>query len=772
MTRRDVCGARSMPDKGADVMASDLRSVTRHLAIVSALLGSAAASPANAEPGDPATPEHGCAHASFDGPPLRDGRPLPRPVRGEYDDDTDVLHYDLELEIVPDDEMLIGRSVLTVRSCTTDLAHLDVWLDTLLDIASITVDGQPASWMRPEFPIVRIALDQLYGEDEVFEVAIDYQGFPEPEWRGSISFDLHGGTPVVWTYSQPWYAYTWQPVKEDNTDKATGELHIIAPDWMVVASNGLHQGTEDLPGERQVTSWRTDYQTTPYLFSFAATDYDVIASNWVYQGYVMPLEFYIYPEHNTVDNVEALLEISDMLEAFGDLFGPYPFIDEKYGVCQTELGGGMEHQTISTQGYFDGWLNAHELAHQWWGDLITCDTWHHIWLNEGFATYAEALWMEARAGDVAALHDWMATRPVGPSAGVVYVDDPSNPSRVFRYETTYKKAAWVLHQLRYIVGKQVFLDILAEYRSRHAFETVVTDDFIAAAEDVSGLELNWFFDPWLYEPGIADYDAAWQVSEMDGSYLIDVKLEQSGAWGAPLFTMPIEIVVLSSDGETHHRIWNDDWTEYYVLESHAEPLEVVVDPDHWILRRDVGTASMGGIPPKIIRSDVMPGERLPVAALERGVTLTFQTDVTMTTNDVELLDGAGALVPVLVSPIDGDERFMRLTVLGDAQPGAATLTVYDTVRNATTYTPLDGELTHDWGEPTLPSGDGQTGGDAIFAFTIVPPGDLNGDGIVDMTDLGILLASFEVDDGGDIDGDGDTDISDLGALLAWYGYGT
>ncbi|MHC4209849.1 MAG: M1 family metallopeptidase, partial [Planctomycetota bacterium] len=381
--------------------------------------------------------------------------------------DTDVLHYDLDLEIVPAFTWLGGANTISVRSLIDGLTTFQVRLHDTFDITSAQVDGLAAPWQRLSATTIEVDLGRSYDAGEEFEVMVAYGGVPVSLGFGSINFTSQGGYPLVFTLSEPWFAYTWWPAKDDNNDKATGEFKITVPNPLSVASNGLLLSVDGVGGGRRRYNWLTGYQTATYLFSFSATFYHTFSGTYIYDGGSMPVDFFIFPDSDNPANRDAWLETVTMLPVFGDLFGLYPFLDEKYGIYQFGFGGGMEHQTMTGQGSFTETLTAHELAHQWWGDMITCGTWQDMWLNEGFATYSEDLWKEFEpgGGGTDALHAHMDIRRPSDVNGSVYVplEDADNFNRIFSGNFSYRKGAWVLHQLRHVVGDQDFFDILAAY---------------------------------------------------------------------------------------------------------------------------------------------------------------------------------------------------------------------------------------------------------------------------------------------------------------------
>jgi hypothetical protein len=256
----------------------------------------------------------------------------------------------------------------------------------------------------------------------------------------------------------------------------------------------------------------------------------------------------------------------------------------------------MEHQTCTSYGeilirgdhYYD-YILVHELAHQWWGDWVTCETWDDIWLNEGFATYSEALWFE-HLGGFSDYKDYMAYLDYyGYFDGPIY-----DPWQTFG-RTVYKKGAWVLHMLRHVVGGlPQLLGVLDTYGGAHSYGTAVTDDFQAAAESLYGSSLDWFFLEWVYGENRPVYEYGWIASDAGDHWDILLHVDQVQT-DAGVFTMPIDIVVTTARGETTFVVWNDQWSQDFFLVADAEPTALAFDPDRWILADATETGS--GIDP-------------------------------------------------------------------------------------------------------------------------------------------------------------------------------
>ncbi|NJR31235.1 M1 family metallopeptidase [bacterium] len=208
-----------------------------------------------------------------------------------------------------------------------------------------------------------------------------------------------------------------------------------------------------------------------------------------------PLRIIFYPESLTNTTKIALDKTAFMLDLFSQKFGLYPFIKEKYGHAQFGWGGGMEHQTCSSMGSFGETLMAHELAHQWFGDKITCKSWEHIWLNEGFASYGECLYTEAvsgKSGYDSYINSFMTSAKT--ASRTIYVQNINNINEIFNSARTYRKGAVVIHMLRGIVGDDKFFKILQNYMtSKNAYGSATIEDFQTVAEQVHGQKFGLLF---------------------------------------------------------------------------------------------------------------------------------------------------------------------------------------------------------------------------------------------------------------------------------------
>jgi aminopeptidase N len=494
--------------------------------------------------------------------------------------DYDVSFYSLDLSIDPVSETVSGAVTIRGKVTASSLSTVDIDLDDNMAVSAVTWTGGTLAFAHPEDLLV-VTLDRTYAQGEFFSFAVHYSGSPDPAY-GAFGFDSHNGDPMIWSLSEPFGARCWWPCKDVPSDKADSvDVRITVPEALVVASNGTLVSETD-NGTTKTYYWRERYPISTYLVSVAIHPY-VVYSDWYRYSPAdsMEIQFFVFPDHySAVQPTYAMTK--DMIDVFADLFGEYPFIDEKYGHAEFTWGGGMEHQTITSLGAWSEYLIAHELAHQWWGDMVTCNDFHHVWLNEGFATYSEALWSEAVYGIPQYQEDMENAKYFGP--GTIYVPDTNDWYRIFHTGLSYNKGSWVLHMLRHVVGDSDFFHILRTYYadSRYQYATATTEQFRDLCEEVSGVDLDWFFHEWIYEELYPMYSYDWTYSPNGGFYDVTLAVRQLQA--NYVYTMPIDVTVTTSEGDTTLVIWNDLASQEYTLTVEGEPISVALDKDQWILR--------------------------------------------------------------------------------------------------------------------------------------------------------------------------------------------
>ncbi len=492
----------------------------------------------------------------------------------------DVHYYDLDLTIDPNTQTVSGTVTIEAEVLSASLNQMDLNLLNNMSVNQVRWSGGSLAFSHAN-DILTITLPTTYYTGETFTVMVDYSGTPSASY-GAFGFDTHNGDPMIWSLSEPYGARSWWPCKDIPSDKADSvDVHITVPSNLIVASNGTLVSVID-NGSTKTYNWHEGYPITSYLVSVAIHPYTVF-SHWYHYAPAesMEVRYYVYPDHySSVQSTYALTV--PMIELYASLFGEYPFLNEKYGHAEFTWGGGMEHQTITSLGGWGEYLLAHELAHQWWGDMITCNSFHHIWLNEGFATYTEALWSEFTYGKAQYKADMDNAKYFG--SGTIFVADTTNFNRIFHSGLSYNKASWVLHMLRHVVGDSTFFDILKAYYSdsRYQYGTITTERFRDICESVSGMDLHYFFHEWIYEEYYPMYKFDWSSTPNGGSYDVYLTIDQLQT--NYVFKMPVDITIDFAVGDTTIVVWDSLASQDFALSVEKQPVALHLDKDEWILR--------------------------------------------------------------------------------------------------------------------------------------------------------------------------------------------
>ncbi len=493
----------------------------------------------------------------------------------------DARYYDLYLDIDPVEHTVDGRLVALLTVDAAQSTEVDLDLADGLTVTEVNLNGSEAPYVHLN-EIITVTLDRVYLEGESVEIEVFYNGTP-PASYGAFGFGSHAGEYMIWTLSEPFGARSWWPCDDWSDDKADSvDLHITVPAGHIVASNGLLQDVTY--GETTDTyGWHEAYPIATYLVSIACYPYAVWSDYYHYaRDDSMEIQFFIFPGDSAA-TVEENLRVKDMITYFASVYGEYPFVNEKYGHAQFLWGGAMEHQTCTSTGAFYETIIAHELAHQWWGDMVTCADFHHIWLNEGFAVYSEALWLGDHYGPEGYWGKMRGTVYYG--GGTIYVPDLNDWGRIFHLGLTYYKASWVVHMLRHVIGDEDFFQLLADYRTLFEYGSARTEDLQAIAESISGMDLSDFFQQWIYGEYFPVYAYEWDNAETDRQTELHLSIDQIQD-NTGLFHMPIDVRVELEGGGTEEFVVDNAMAhEEYVLNLSAPATSVDIDPDSWILRR-------------------------------------------------------------------------------------------------------------------------------------------------------------------------------------------
>lgn len=492
----------------------------------------------------------------------------------------DALYYNIDLSMDHVAQLVSGTVSMRATPTGAAITDLDINLLDNMTVSAVEMGGSPVTFLHSN-DLINVTLDASYAVGDTFTIDVTYSGLPSAA-IGGFGFNSYSGKPMIWSLSEPYGARSWWPCKDWPWDKPDSvDFYITVDTSLTVASNGLLRDTTTVGSDR-TWHWHESYPIATYLVSVAAYPYATF-SDWYYYGVndSMEIQNYAFPGNlSTVQSQSA--PTAGMIGYFSDIYGDYPFLEEKYGHAEFLWGGAMEHQTCSSMGFWNESVVAHELAHQWFGDLVTCNTFNHIWLNEGFATYSEALWDEFTYGRNAFKTTMKNARFFG--AGTIYVDDLSDWGRIFDSNLSYNKGSWVVHMLRHVVGDSTFFEICKAYRDETAYgySSATTEQFQAVCESLSGMDLNDFFQQWIYDEYYPIYSYNWTTAPNGGGWDVDLTINQKQTHR--LFNMPIDVKLITGTGDTTLVVRDSLATQNFNLHILEEPTAVQLDKALWILR--------------------------------------------------------------------------------------------------------------------------------------------------------------------------------------------
>jgi aminopeptidase N len=409
-------------------------------------------------------------------------------------------------------------------------------------------------------------------------IIVYYHGTPVASGFGSF----YSSTQWLWTLSEPFGAADWWPCKNDLSDKIDSiDICIEHPSSYVAVANGLEKSSIDLGNSRKLTHWQHRYPIAAYLVAIAVAPYQYFNTYVTLQNGALRIDNYVLSsEYNNAQN--AMTNFTKVIKFYDSLIAPYPFMNERYGHAHFGWGGGMEHQTISFVGSFDYELLAHELLHQWFGDAVTCGSWHDIWLNEGFATYFTALSQEKFfPQDFTNWKNYSLNFITYIPCGSVYVYDTTSVDRIFSSRLSYRKAAYVLHMLRWILSDNLFFDGIREYYETYKYSYAMTEDFKSIMEQAADTSLTEFFNDWIYGEGYPIY--TFYVNEIDDNSFSITIHQQSSCTSSTFFEMPLPFLLSYTSANDTTIILNNINQDQEFIINLPMPDNITFDPLKWIL---------------------------------------------------------------------------------------------------------------------------------------------------------------------------------------------
>lgn len=472
----------------------------------------------------------------------------------------DITYHKLEFTVNPSVLFITGK-ITTTYTALSDITSLTFDLSNALTVSSVKrgIDNLTFTQSATELQIT-LPATQTTGTSETVEIT--YSGAPSSSGFGSFMQSTHGTSPIIWTLSEPFGAMNWWPCKQDLNDKVDSiDVYITAPSQYISVSNGVEPEAPVINGSDKTTHFHHNYPIPAYLICMAVTNYSVYYQTGGTIPNQYPIVNYIYPENLTPTLQNQLAQTPLILNLYENLFEIYPFHNEKYGHAQFGWSGGMEHTTVSFMASFGRQLIAHEMAHQWFGDKITCGSWKDVWLNEGFATYLASMVIENFDGQAAFITDKtnMINSITSAANGAVYLTDAEelNVNRIFDSRLSYRKGAMVLNMLRFKLGDTMFFQGLKNYLadSNLAYKYAVTSNLQSHLEAVYGNSLTEFFNDWVYNQGYPTYTIAVQ-NNFNGTVSLSVNQTQSDA-SVSFFEMPVLVRVFGAVGQQMDLVLNN-----------------------------------------------------------------------------------------------------------------------------------------------------------------------------------------------------------------------
>lgn len=516
----------------------------------------------------------------------------------------DVKFVHLMLNLERNTKFLSGgvKTVATVTATAMDtfacLLHLNHTID------SIRFNGVLSAFTRKD-SMVKVAPAVPLITNQSFTVIVYYKGNP-PVGGSAIGSGFSTGTStswgnqVTWSLSEAIVAYHWWPCKQFLTDKIDSSWVSVTTDSLnKVGSNGLLKNTTII-GNKKRYDWQSRIPINYYLISVAVAkykEYNLYAHPLYLPNDSILIQNYIYDNalNNTLFNSQKtqLNKMPQVLEFESKVYGMYPFYKEKYGHSMAPFGGGMEHQTMTSLGFFDYYIDAHELGHQWWGDNVTCKSWGDIWINEGFASYTEHLVAQYLdppnfATNLNSAHNSVMSQP----GGKVFVtgQDTMDSNVIFDSRLTYDKGGAIIRSLQFLTNNDsTWFNTLRGFQNTYKNSTASVVDFKNYYQTFTGINATQFFNQWYYGEGYPTFNVKYYFAPN----MAIIKSTQTTSFPSsiPLFITPMEYrITRTAMADTIVRVMHSNAVETYTINMLGTPTGVVCDPNNWVINKVIGPA--------------------------------------------------------------------------------------------------------------------------------------------------------------------------------------
>jgi aminopeptidase N len=519
--------------------------------------------------------------------------------QSDYLNDYDVKFYFLDITVSNTSTYIEGNTTINALAVTVvdTFAFELIPLMTISQVIINDVDYTDVFYREGASNNVLVPIEEI-AEGDMISAQIFYSGTPD---GGSFFVGVDNDySPawqkyMTWTLSEPFAASDWFAVKQDLEDKADScWVFLTTNSENMAGSQGVLTDVVDLGDGNTRYEWKSNYPIAYYLISFAVSeyqDYSIYAFPEQMAGDSILIQNFIYDSPGCLEYYQDNIDVTpEMIELLSDLYILYPFSEEKYGHCLTRLGGGMEHQTMTTIGGFSFGLVAHELGHMWFGDNVTCATWSDIWINEGFATYSDYLcryYLQSPSAGTSFMIDTQ-NDVMDVAGGSTYIPEsqiyPGNEWRIFDGRLSYDKGAAIIHTLRHeIQNDNLFFEVMETFQTQFTDSTATGDDFKEVAESVTGMDFDPFFDQWYYGEGYPIYDFEWYATDNGYFHLTST---QSTSSITPLFEMLMDFKLVFMDGsDTIISLYQTDNLNEFEVYLGKKVAAVQVDPNNWTMEK-------------------------------------------------------------------------------------------------------------------------------------------------------------------------------------------
>jgi len=553
----------------------------------------------------------------------------------------DVQHIRLVLNFDEDSKSL--NSTATISLVPLELGFKQCKLHAKdLAIKAVTVNNSSDLNFHTDSEIITVNFFESYTPQDTLHITIKYYTTPQKGIYFNSPTETDQLIPnQIYSHSEPIDARCWFPCYDNPDDKFTSEIIATVNSNYFLLSNGILVSTEENQTSKTTTfHWQQHKPHTSYLMSIVAGEYEVINDSFNN----IPLQYYVYEEQ--VDQVQCVFsDTKKMMSIFEHTFGyPYPWDKYVQIIVHDYISRGMEHTSATTlvddimhdqRAFIDfnsDRLIAHELAHQWFGNLVTCKDWSHIWLNEGFATYSEILYIEQTLGSEAAQYDvfsqqryYLQLEDSDFHQPIVY-KNYLHPEEMFNH-ISYQKASMVLHMLRNLIGDDAFFRALRVYLHEYAYASVESSNFTDIVQATSGNNLDWFFDQWLYYGGHPELEVSYDWFPDSNLVLLYVNQVQQDTFNLvpKVFRFPADIEIHTKHQkylEKHEIDSREDTLRFYV---DSKPVMVRFDKNNIILKTIQFIKTQDECAYQLLHDNTIWGQLDAIHQLQKNTTDTLAT---------------------------------------------------------------------------------------------------------------------------------------------------